>query len=86
MRYYRYQVWHQGSCLIESEYNYEILDEAIEEAEQAALWKIEDWKKEGAYDEEYDPKGPDDFELMIYAVEDELYGDGSEYVRCVWEN
>ena len=45
---WKYEVWYEGSCLTEDD-GYESEELALEAGNEAAEWKIQDWKNEGAY-------------------------------------
>ena len=57
---WRYEVWLDGNCLHE-ENGFDTEEEACDEADSYVLDKIEEWKREGCYDDE----SPADFDIVV---------------------
>lgn len=68
MKRYKYEVCDGGSCLRESEYEYESEDEARQEAEEQIQDMIDYWKME----ETYDSEKIEDFDIRITEKEIEV--------------
>lgn len=62
---FRYELWFEGNCLTETDYEYETYWEAEEEASLDIEGRIDDWKANDAYNGETE----NDFEVIIFSWE-----------------
>lgn len=46
---WKFELWHEGNCLAESDFEYEDEQEALEEGTIAAEDRIQEWKDQGCW-------------------------------------
>lgn len=65
---YKYEIWHDGQCIIDrtdiDDAEYESEEEALEEAMEEAEDKIQEWKDDGCWDGET----LEDFDIRVREV------------------
>lgn len=71
---YTWEVWYGGSCLHEDEEIFDTESEAEDEAKEFCKNRMEQWKLDGAYDDET----LDDFDIVINNVIEEEENDDDE--------
>lgn len=49
---YKFELWHEGNCLTESDFEFADEEEALEEGTYAAEDRIQEWKDQGCWDGE----------------------------------
>lgn len=58
---FKYEVWMDGNCLSESDYEYETEQEAMEDGIEVAKGRINDWK----FDNAWNGETLDDFDIKV---------------------
>lgn len=62
---YKYEIWHEGNCIIDrtgvDDAEYEFEDDAYDDAEYEVIERIQGWKDDGCWDGET----LDDFDIRV---------------------